>query len=951
MHRYLEFILVLIWVVFSAGLVWTSANSNTARANTEFAKISEDGVQDVRTRLQRYFQALQATAAHIRTTEDPDQRALESYLSRWDFGNTLPGITGIIWIVPVDHASLENSVAEIVRQGEKNFKVHPSLEVEDHYVLRAIYPPDGNDWAVGLDLAFESGLRKALTVSRQTGEPRMTSRIELIQDHELNPDFMLLLPINPDAKESDGQRFQGWVAAPFVGKNLLTNVTTQHGSNYTLEVFDGLDTETENLIYGDDKASNYDGKYQATYELDQFNRTWTVRFQSTAEFEENFFSFQPMIIAAISLLLTFLLLRLLKYARLRTAMLSEISAMRFRQVEARRMETSSIMENDVIPVLILDGQKRILSLNSAAQNTFGYCKDAAIGLAFEELVETPEAKRLDADEPAIGYTRTGSTLLLDVECNAWSTADGDARITAIVRDVTSEKSALSRLLHMKTLYDMALRGARIGVFEVDLRTGKSEVSDTWYQVMGLDKKDDELDTQAIFYERMHPEDRPNLKKSDRECIDGTTKRSVSEFRLAFGPNEWRWMRSDAVVSERDANGRAVHLIGTQTDVTDLVHARNALEASEELFRSVLASAPIGMALMNQEGGFIGVNDAFCELCGLSEKELINNKRLNDLLPKEELKKIYATVSGMLQEAQGGIYSAEHRLLSGGSRERWGEFHVGWSRNKNTNSDYFIAQVIDITKRKELDRIKGEFVSTVSHELRTPLTSIKGALDLIGAKGRHGFDASTGRLLDIATTNAQRLTVIVNDILDLERISAGDLSFESEETDLGGIVDAVLRDLEPYALVHKNTLHRDLPSEPVSVMVDPNRSVQVLTNLVSNACKFSDENSEVSVTVEVLGEVAIVFVKNIGPGVPENFQSEIFKAFTQADSSDTRAAGGTGLGLNIAQAIVEKQGGRIGFKSTQGGVTVFWFTCPLAIGEITAQTPVTVAATPRQAIRA
>ena len=951
MHRYLEFILVLIWVVFSAGLVWTSANHNTARANTEFAKISEDGVQSIRVRMQHYFQALQATAAHIAATEDPDQRTLESYLSKWDLRNTLPSIIGISWVVPVKNADLEKFVADIRRQGEKDFKIHPSVEGKDHYIQRAIYPPDGNERAKGLDLAFESGRREALTGSRRSGEPRMTSRIELIQDDEQNPGFMLLLPINPDAKESDGQRFLGWVAAPFVGKSLLTNVTAQQGRNYTLEVFDGLDAETENLIYTDDGTSNYDGKYQATYEIDQFNRTWTVRFESTAEFDESFFSFQPMIIAAVALLFTFLLLRFLRHAHLRSAMLSEVSAMRSRQIEARRMENSSILENDVIPVLILDGQKRILSLNSAAQNIFGYCKDSAIGRAFEELVEIPQAKHLDAEEPAIGHTRTGSTLLLDVECNAWTTADGDARITAIVRDVTSEKSAVSGLLHMKTLYDLALRGARIGVFEVDLRTGKSEVSDTWYQVMGLDKKDDELDTQAIFYERMHPEDRPVLKKSDRECIDGTTKRSVSEFRMAFGPNEWRWMRSDAVVSERDANGKALHLIGTQTDVTDLVHARNALEASEELFRSVLASAPIGMALMNEEGAFIGVNDAFCELCGVSEKELIDNKKLSDLLPKEELKKIYATVSGMLQEAQGGIYSAEHRLLSVGSRERWGEFHVGWSRNKNTNSDYFIAQVIDITKRKELDRIKGEFVSTVSHELRTPLTSIKGALDLIGAKGRHGFDATTGRLLDIATTNAQRLTVIVNDILDLERISAGDLSFESEETDLGGIVDDVLRELEPYALAHKNTLRRDLPAEPVSVMVDPNRSVQVLTNLVSNACKFSDENSEVSVTVEFLGEVAIVFVNNIGPGVPENFQSEIFKAFSQADSSDTRAAGGTGLGLNIAQAIVKKQGGRIGFKSAQGGVTVFWFTCPLANGGIAAQNPVTVAATSRQAIRA
>lgn len=225
-------------------------------------------------------------------------------------------------------------------------------------------------------------------------------------------------------------------------------------------------------------------------------------------------------------------------------------------------------------------------------------------------------------------------------------------------------------------------------------------------------------------------------------------------------------------------------------------------------------------------------------------------------------------------------------------------------------------------------LKDEFVSTVSHELRTPLTSIKGALGMLSHSKDSNLTISQERLIEIAGSNADRLTDIVNDILDLQGISSGQIALSLDELKLADVIETTVREMAPFALTHDNTLCVDLPDKTVSIFGDFGRTKQVLVNLISNACKFSNKNSEVLVKAERLGTMAIIYVQNTGPGVPEKFAPLVFKAFSQADSSDTREKGGTGLGLNISRQIVLRHGGQIGYESRPDGITVFWFTMPL-----------------------
>lgn len=236
---------------------------------------------------------------------------------------------------------------------------------------------------------------------------------------------------------------------------------------------------------------------------------------------------------------------------------------------------------------------------------------------------------------------------------------------------------------------------------------------------------------------------------------------------------------------------------------------------------------------------------------------------------------------------------------------------------------------DLTDRQKVERLKSEFVSTVSHELRTPLTSIRGALGLLagGVLGELGPDARDA--VTIAHENAERLVLLVNDILDMEKIESGKMDFELGDFDMAELAARSVADNLAYARHLGSSV--ELARRPASapVRVDAHRILQVLANLVSNAAKFSPPGSVVRLFVFHGDGVVRVEVHDEGPGIPDELRPRLFGKFMQADASPARRRGGTGLGLSISKALVESHGGSIGFVDRAGGGTVFFFTLPAA----------------------
>jgi PAS domain S-box-containing protein len=236
----------------------------------------------------------------------------------------------------------------------------------------------------------------------------------------------------------------------------------------------------------------------------------------------------------------------------------------------------------------------------------------------------------------------------------------------------------------------------------------------------------------------------------------------------------------------------------------------------------------------------------------------------------------------------------------------------------------IAQGRDITARLEAERMKKEFTSTLSHELRTPLTSIIGSLQLINSGVLGDAPKDIGELTAVAERNGQRLLDLINDILDIEKIESGKLTLVSQALRLDELVrDAIVLN-RGFADRFKVRFEASGELPPWEVHADHKRLLQVMTNLLSNAAKFSPEGGVVEITVEERGERLRIGVHDRGPGIPEAFRGKIFGRFTQADSTATRQKAGTGLGLAICKRLIELMHGRIGFEDRSGGGSTFWF---------------------------
>jgi PAS domain S-box-containing protein len=231
-----------------------------------------------------------------------------------------------------------------------------------------------------------------------------------------------------------------------------------------------------------------------------------------------------------------------------------------------------------------------------------------------------------------------------------------------------------------------------------------------------------------------------------------------------------------------------------------------------------------------------------------------------------------------------------------------------------NVNGFVGITKDITASKEVERIKNEFISTVSHELRTPLTSIRGSLGLVAGNAAGDVPDKARRLIDIAYKNSERLVRLINDILDIEKIESGKMVFDNKPLSVDALMKRAMDDNEGIASRYDVTLKLAIEADDLYISGDFDRLLQAITNLVSNAVKFSPPQSQVQLSAVRIGNDVRLTVVDNGPGIPDTFKPHIFGRFAQADSTDTRQKGGTGLGLNITKAIVEAMKGSIGFES-------------------------------------
>jgi PAS domain S-box-containing protein len=347
------------------------------------------------------------------------------------------------------------------------------------------------------------------------------------------------------------------------------------------------------------------------------------------------------------------------------------------------------------------------------------------------------------------------------------------------------------------------------------------------------------------------------------------------------------------------------------------------EASARL-RAIFDSTLDALVILNPSGTIESMNAAATTLLGYTPEEL-SRTDVSVVLDIAEGEGSFRQRIGLV----GGRVAEPRRIDRVAHRKDGGSVAVDIALGVMQLPDgaHVVAALRDATERKAIERMKDEFISTVSHELRTPLTSVVGALGLLRGGGSGELTEAARRLVEIAESNSRRLIRLINDMLDIEKIGSGRMRFDMASIEVGQLVARAVTSSEGLAAARGVTLVTAPHVRDLLVSGDAERLMQVMSNLLSNAIRFSPPGGTVRINVDAHDGQAIVTIDDEGPGVPVEFRNRIFARFSQAGGSG-EPAGGSGLGLAISREIVRAHDGKIWFGDAPSGGARFGFSLRL-----------------------
>ncbi len=370
-----------------------------------------------------------------------------------------------------------------------------------------------------------------------------------------------------------------------------------------------------------------------------------------------------------------------------------------------------------------------------------------------------------------------------------------------------------------------------------------------------------------------------------------------------------------------------HLSFGASDSEELRKAHEEVRDKEAFLRDIISNLPVAVFCKDAQNGyrFILWNEMSEKMFGLTREQILG-KNDYEFFPKDQAD-YFRRMDEKVMSQNSVVDIPEEPIDSKSLGKILLHTLKVPLRDVEGRPKYLLGISENITERKKVEQVKKEFISIVSHELRTPLTSIRGALGLIKGGAAGALPGQAHELVEIAHRNSERLVLLINDILDIEKIEAGKMDFKIKPAQLGPIIEQCVENNLAYADQYKVKFVYDPAAQDWKIDMDSDRLMQVLTNLLSNAAKFSPEGGSVDVAIKKNGAKIRVSVTDHGNGIPEQFREKIFQKFSQADSSDNRQKQGTGLGLSISKVIVEKMGGEIGFTTETGRGTTFFFEFP------------------------
>ncbi len=439
------------------------------------------------------------------------------------------------------------------------------------------------------------------------------------------------------------------------------------------------------------------------------------------------------------------------------------------------------------------------------------------------------------------------------------------------------------------------------------------------------------------FNTLHPDDIPDVAATIQQSATQMTDWQAT-YRVKHPQRGIIWVAGRASPEALDDGSIIWH--GFITDVTE-AHARNEeIRKTRAYLRAVIDAATEVAIIATDAAGTIQLFNPGAErLLGYPAEAIVGQaspvlfhdraeleQRFNELFDRQPTQ---AELIRVFQQpaSQGAVHSRIWTYIRQEGERRKVQLSVTPVAGADGQLGGLLGIAIDVTERLQIETLKNEFISTVNHELRTPLTAVVGALGLMRGGALGTLPEPMQRLLTIAEQNTQQLGALINDLLDLDKLSAGQVHFDIQWLPLQDALAQAINVNQPYADRFQVHLSLITPLPALEVAADPRRLAQVLANLLSNASKFSPAGGQVALAAEAIGERVRIRVNDQGPGIAPEFHSRIFSRFAQADGSSTRQHGGTGLGLAICRELVRQMGGEIDFHSVPGQGASFWFDLP------------------------
>ena len=499
---------------------------------------------------------------------------------------------------------------------------------------------------------------------------------------------------------------------------------------------------------------------------------------------------------------------------------------------------------------------------------------------------------------------------------------------AIIELTMAVRRAAAREHRAHERLDLALESGLMGVWEWNLASNDVWWSDSLDPVQGL-PRGAVIQPFDVFHQLIHAD--------DRERVDAVVAQSIaqrggftSEFRVVRPDGSLRWMSATGRVSCGE-DGTPCRVVGISRDLTETRAAEGALREVEGRFEAMMTHAPLVVCAKDRDGRYLMVNQLFCDFAGIARADILGKT------DREVFSPDHAAASTLHDEV---VLSSRRPCEFENTVELAGRtITFLMIKFPLFDADGQVIAVCgianDITDRmeaeaalKDADRRKDEFLAILAHELRNPLAPMRLALEML--RTRDGDHARAERAMDVIGRQLAHLVRLIDDLLDVSRITRGKLELRRGRVLLQDILRTAIETSRPMTDAAFHTLHVTMPDAPIELYADATRLSQVVSNLLSNAAKYTPRGGQITLEAARHGDEIVVSVSDSGIGLAPGNLDKVFEMFAQVDPLTTRSHGGLGIGLALARALVEMHGGQIDARSDgEGTGSTFTLHLPIA----------------------